>query len=206
MIDARPSSSHSNKGRRFPPEVLTPDEVRQLLHAAEDGSWVGTRNRALLTVVYRTGLRCSEALALLPKDINHETGSVSVLHGKGDRHRIVGIDSGALSVLEGWLAVREELGFGAEHSVFCTRHGTAVKGAYVRWLLPRLAAKAGILKRVHAHGLRHTHAFELAMEGVPMPIIQRQLGHRNLSTTDTYLSHIAPATVIETIGAREWRP
>jgi site-specific recombinase XerD len=109
-------------------------------------------------------------------------------------------------ILEEWLRVREELGFDPTHPVFCTRHGTAVKGAYVRWLLPRLAEKAGILKRVHAHGLRHTHAYELAMEGVPMPIIQRQLGHRNLSTTNTYLSHSAPTKVIETIGAREWRP
>ena len=58
---------------------------------------------------------------------------------------------------------------------------------------------------MHAHGLRHTHAYELAMEGVPTPIIQRQLGHTNLSTTNTYLSHIAPTKVIETIGAREWR-
>jgi hypothetical protein len=62
--------------------------------------------------------------------------------------------------------------------------------------MPRLAAKANIEKRVHAHGLRHTHASELAREGVPMNVIQAQLGHSNLGTTSRYLAHIAPAEVI----------
>jgi site-specific recombinase XerD len=57
---------------------------------------------------------------------------------------------------------------------------------------PKLAAKAGVDKRVHPHGLRHAHAYELTMEGVEMPIIQRQLGHTSLATTDRYLNHIAP--------------
>jgi site-specific recombinase XerD len=76
----------------------------------------------------------------------------------------------------------------------------------VRTALPRLARRAGISKRVHPHGLRHTHAYELMMEGVPMAIIQRQLGHLSLATTNTYLAHIAPKEVIEAIGKREWSP
>ncbi len=62
--------------------------------------------------------------------------------------------------------------------------------SYVRTLLPQLARQASIHKRVHPHGLRHTHAYELTMEGVPMPIIQRQLGHPSLATTDRYLAHV----------------
>ena len=79
-----------------------------------------------------------------------------------------------------------------------------MSGSYVRTLLPRLARQAGIEKRVHAHGLRHTHAFELLMEGVEIPVIQRQLGHMSLQTTDTYLSHIAPRDVIRRISERSW--
>lgn len=60
--------------------------------------------------------------------------------------------------------------------------GASLHQSYVRTLLPRLAAKAGIEKRVHPHGLRHTLAYELMMEGVPVPIIQRQLGHASLAT------------------------
>ena len=79
-----------------------------------------------------------------------------------------------------------------------------MKGSYVRTLLPRLADKAGIEKRVHPHGLRHTHAFELMMEGVPVPIIQQQLGHASLATTDRYLRHIAPRDVVMAMQARDW--
>jgi len=79
-----------------------------------------------------------------------------------------------------------------------------LKPSYVRTALPRLAAKAGIEKRVHAHALRHTLAFELMMEGVPVPIIQRQLGHASLATTQRYLDHIAPKDVIEVMQGRTW--
>ena len=74
----------------------------------------------------------------------------------------------------------------------------------MRTLLPRVAAKAGIDKRVHPHGLRDTMAYELMMEGVPVPIIQQQLGHASLATTDLYLRHIAPADVIGAMKEREW--
>jgi site-specific recombinase XerD len=74
----------------------------------------------------------------------------------------------------------------------------------VREMLVRNARRAGIEKRVHPHGLRHTMAYELLMEGIPIPIIQRQLGHASLQTTDTYLSHIAPRQVLEVMADRNW--
>ena len=76
----------------------------------------------------------------------------------------------------------------------------------MRHLLPRLAAKAGIEKRVHPHALRHTHAAELAREGVPLNLIQAQLGHSNVATTSRYLAHIAPVEVSETMRQRTWEP
>ncbi|MGQ0848742.1 MAG: tyrosine-type recombinase/integrase [Actinomycetota bacterium] len=69
-----------------------------------------------------------------------------------------------------------------------------------------VARQAGIEKRVHPHGLRHTHAYELMMEGVEIAIIQRQLGHVSLATTAIHLNHIAPRQVIETMRKRAWRP
>lgn len=75
---------------------------------------------------------------------------------------------------------------------------------YVRLLLPRLAAKCGIEKRVHAHGFRHTHTAELAAEGVPVNVISRQLGHANTSVTARYLDHVAPADVIAAMQHRTW--
>jgi integrase/recombinase XerD len=64
--------------------------------------------------------------------------------------------------------------------------------------------KAGIDKRVHPHALRHTHAFEVTMEGVPVPVIQQQLGHASLETTSRYLYHLAPRDLINRMQAREW--
>ena len=196
----------ANKGRRYPAEVLTPDEVRALLAQCSETSTLGLRHRALITVLYRTGVRCSEALALSVKDIDLQVGSVAVLHGKGDRRRTVGIDPGATTIVDQWIRRRSALGLSADAPLFCTLRGTPMDSAQVRLLLPRLARKAGIAKRVHPHGLRHTHAYELMMEGVAMPIIQRQLGHASLATTDTYLSHIAPKQVLDAITSREWTP
>ncbi len=79
-----------------------------------------------------------------------------------------------------------------------------MKDAYVRALLPRLARKAGVEKRVHAHGLRHSHAAELAAEGLPTNLVQAQLGHSSLATTDRYLRHIAPQQLIDAVRRRAW--
>ncbi len=199
-----PDRVPANKGKRYPAEILTPDEVRALIHRCPTDTPVGLRNRALITLLYRTGLRCSEALHLMPKDIDASIGSVTVLRGKGGRRRTVGIDPGAIDVLDDWTERRRELGIDGSSPLFCSLSGGVLSGSYVRTLFPVLGRQAGIEKRVHPHGLRHTHAFELLMEGIEIPVIQRQLGHLSLQTTDTYLSHIAPRDVIRRINERTW--
>jgi len=195
-----------NKGKRYPAEILTPEEVRSLFGQISITSSIGLRNRAVITVLYRAGLRHAEALALLEKDVDLSGGAIAVLHGKGDRRRTVGIDPGACEVIRLWIERRRRLGFGPEVPLFCTLQGRPMKQSYMKHLLPRLAQQARIGKRVHAHGLRHTHAYELMMEGVEIPIIQRQLGHVSLATTSVYLNHIAPRQVIETMRKRDWTP
>ena len=191
--------------RRYPPEVLTDAEACGLLDACGQRP-TGLRNRALITVLYRAGLRISEALDLCPKDIDLESGSIRVLHGKGGRARTVGIDPAAGNVVRAWPAVRAQRRVGSGQPVFCTLYGDRMTNAYVRAMLPRLARKAGIEKRVHAHGLRHTHAAQLRAEGIDIGIISKQLGHSSIATTARYLDHIAPQQVIETIRQRNWRP
>ncbi len=211
MVDVTRPGYHrervpASKGKTFPVEILTPDDVRALAAQCSITSSSGLRHRALIVLLYRTGLRISEALALRPKDVNLEIGSVTVLHGKGDRLRTVGIDPGANPHIEAWIERRETLEPPSPAPLFRTLRGGQMNSSDVRRLLPRLARRAGIEKRVHAHGFRHTHAYELVMEGVSMPIIQRQLGHASLATTSTHLSHIAPKLVIETMGKRVWSP
>jgi site-specific recombinase XerD len=164
----------------------------------------GVRNKALLAVLYRSGLRISEALALRPKDLDRKAGTVRVLHGKGDKARTVGLDDGAWGLLDSWLAKREKLGISPRASVFSTLDGKPVLPSYIRALLPRLARKAGIAKRVHAHGLRHSMAAELRQEGIDIGIISKQLGHSSVGTTARYFDQLKEQVVIDTIKARGW--
>jgi site-specific recombinase XerD len=194
----------ANKGKKLPPEPLSPDEVKALIRACSTRAATGIRNRALIATLYRAGLRISEALALLPKDLDAANSTIRVLHGKGDHDRVVGLDAGAWAILQLWLDRRAAAGINGHARVFCTLKGRPVKSAYVRTLLPRLARKAGIDKRVHAHGLRHTHAYELAGEGTPIHIIQCQLGHSSLATTDRYVKHLNPSALVEAMKSRTW--
>jgi site-specific recombinase XerD len=193
-----------NKGKTYPPEVLTEDEVKSLIRACSNRAPTGIRNRALITVLYRVGLRLSEALALKPKDIDPNAGTVTVLHGKGDKRRVVGLDPGSMAILLRWVDKRHEYGLTGRSTLFSTLQGRPLHSSYARTLLHRLGAKAGIEKRVHPHGLRHSMSYDLMMEGVPVPIIQQQLGHTSLATTQRYLDHIAPKELVETMQRREF--
>jgi site-specific recombinase XerD len=115
-------------------------------------------------------------LNLCLKDPDAGAWSIRVLSGKGGRTRTVGIDAGALAILAAWSTYRAAYPVRDGQPLFCTRSGRAVTTAYIRRLLPHLAGLAGIAKRVHAHGLRHTHAAELRGEGVDIGIISKQLG------------------------------
>ena len=79
----------------------------------------GVAEPALIALLWRTGLRVSEALALYPKDVDLERGTVTVLHGKGDRDRVVGIDAAASAILQPWTDQRRELGLTYRHPLFC---------------------------------------------------------------------------------------
>lgn len=186
--------------KKYPPEPLALDEVRRLMDACGSQSSIGLRNRALIAVVWRAGLRIAEALALEPRDI--ENGIVRVRLGKGSRSRVVAIDAGAAAVLQAWVDRKAQLGIAGP--IFSTLKGTPVLTSYVRNLLPRLARKAGIAKRCHAHGLRHSFAAGLADERVDVRVIQRALGHSSLQTTQNYVDHLRPRAVIETLLNRTW--
>ena len=204
MIFTAIAPAPANKGKKLPAEPLAPEEVKALIRSCSTRAATGVRNRALIVTLYRAGLRISEALALYPKDLDPANSTIRVLHGKNDQARTVGLDAGAWAILQLWLDRRAALGINGHCRVFSTLRGRPVKPAYVRTLLPRLARKAGIVKRCHAHGLRHTHAYELAGEGTPIHLIQAQLGHRNAATTDRYIRHLCPSEVVEAMKARTW--
>ena len=196
-------STSKTKGRKFPIEVLTDKEVLALIGKCSPRCVTGIRNRALIVALWRGMLRVSEALAL--KQADFDGASIRVLNGKGGKARVVGIDPTASAVIEAWANYRKEkLKFNGNKPFFCTLEGKPVQSVYVRNLMKRLAEKAGIEKRVHPHGLRHTGASELLSEGINIGIISKQLGHSSIATTHRYINHINPAEVIDAMSQRTW--
>lgn len=196
----------ANKGRTYPAEPLTPVEVSRLFGVCSRRSSTGLRNRALIALLYRGGLRCQEALDVYPKDLDVDAGVLRVLEGKGKKPRTIGLDAGTLDILAAWMLARGKLGHNGRQPLICTLDGKPLASAYVRSLLPRLAKKAGIEKRVHAHGMRHTYASELRAEGVEVGLISKLLGHSSIVTTARYLDHVNPQAAIDAAKNRKWEP
>jgi site-specific recombinase XerD len=163
----------------------------------------GWRLRATVVVLWRAGLRIQEAVELVEHDLDHRRGSILVRRGKGGRRREVGMDEWGWEQLRPWLNTRPELPVGP---LFCIidgpTRGRPWSGAAVRTEFRRLAAHACVRRRIAPHQLRHAHALELAREGVPLNIIQRQLGHATLGTTSIYLQGIDPEEIIATVHTR----
>lgn len=193
------------KGDR-PPEPLATGEVKRLLTACGGESLSAMRNHAMLTVMWRCGLRCSEALSLRLGDVNFEHGSIRIRFGKGRKARTVGADDGTLAVIGVWAEARALAGIGPG-PLFCRVHpqrGQPLSSRYVRKVMAKLGVEAGIGHRVHPHGLRHSFAVDSVREGIPTPLISRQLGHSSVGTTETYLQGLHPAETVDRYRARVW--
>jgi site-specific recombinase XerD len=191
-----------NKGLRYPADPPRVEEIVAVMRHAGAGIHAD-RVRALIVVLWRSGLRVSEALALSEGDLDERRGSVLVRRGKNGKRREVGMDDWAWDQLRPWLDVRAALPVGR---LFCvidgpTRGRPWAPGA-VRTQLRRLAAEAGVRRRFAPHQLRHAHAVEMAREGVPLNVIQRQLGHTDLGVTSVYLQGIDNDEVINTVRGR----
>jgi site-specific recombinase XerD len=163
----------------------------------------GRRLRALIVLLWRAGLRISEALALHESDLDRERGAVLVRRGKGGKRREVGMDRWAWEQLDSWLKIRRELPLGA---LLCVIHGPTAgrhwEPSAARKQLHHAAAAADVRRRFAPHRLRHAHAVEMAHEGVPLVVIQRQLGHANLGITSIYLQGIDSSEIISTVHGR----
>src|ERR687883_1584700 len=194
--------SSRNKGMRYPADPPTVEEVVAVIRAAGD-TVHGQRLRGLIVVLWRAGLRISEALTLAEADLDPRRGAVLVRRGKGGRRREVGMDDWAWEQLQPWLTARVDLPVGP---LLCIAtgptRGRAWSAGAARVELRQAAARAGVRRRFAPHQLRLAHAVEMAREGVPLIVIQRQLGHSNLGITSVYLQGIDSGEIIETVHAR----
>ncbi|MBW2444641.1 MAG: site-specific tyrosine recombinase XerD [Deltaproteobacteria bacterium] len=196
---------------RFPkplPRILRPDETQALLDAADPDDPLGCRDRAMLELLYGSGLRVSELVSLPLAGLDRRAGLVRVL-GKGRKERIVPVGEPALEALELYLAearpILERVARRDTDAVFLSRRGTAMTRQNFFERLRGLARAAGIPReRVSPHVLRHAFATDLLEGGADLRAVQEMLGHADLSTTEIY-THVSRKRLRETVETRHPR-
>ena len=190
ITDPTAQVSAPKLGRALP-EALTEPEVERLLAAPDIADPIGLRDRAMLELLYATGLRVSELVSLESSSLNLRQGVVRVI-GKGGKERLVPLGEEALDWLdrfsrEGRVAI---LGSRTSIAVFPTRRGRAMSRQAFWQLIKRYALIGGIHKHLSPHTLRHSFATHLLNHGADLRVIQMLLGHSDLSTTQIY-THVA---------------
>ncbi|MEZ5537582.1 MAG: site-specific tyrosine recombinase XerD [Thiolinea sp.] len=199
VLENDPSAQIDSPARgRTLPGTLSEQDVDALLSNPDTGSVLGLRDRAMLELLYATGLRVSELTAITGSRISLQHGIVRIL-GKGGKERLVPMGEEALDWLNQYLSMaRPELmqGKGVCEQVFVTSRGTGMTRQAFWYLIKRHAQAAGIIKPVSPHTLRHAFATHLLNHGADLRVVQMLLGHSDLSTTQIY-THVAKARLQE---------
>ena len=169
------------------PEVLSLDEVNRLVEAVDLSTPEGHRNRAMMEMLYGSGLRVSELTGLRLSDIYREEGYLLV-RGKGSKQRLVPISPEANKWFGYWLEDRSHLDIKPEATdiAFLNRYGRQLTRAMIFTIIKRLAETAGIHKVISPHTLRHSFATHLLQNGADLRVIQQLLGHEQITTTEIY--------------------
>ncbi len=173
------------------PDALTEAQVESLIAAPDTTNAFGLRDRAMLELLYATGLRVSELVTLTITQVNRRQGVLRV-SGKGNKERLVPIGDQALEWLATYLRDGRGLILGARQSdaLFPSRAGRAMTRQGFWQLIKRHAVKAGIRKALSPHTLRHAFATHLLNHGADLRVVQMLLGHSDISTTQIY-THVA---------------
>jgi integrase/recombinase XerD len=173
-------------GRKLP-TLLTRDEISALLAAPDPRSAAGRRDRAMLELLYATGLRVSELVALELNDVDLEA-RVLVARGKGSKERLVPVGAPAAEAVGAYLATAREALLRGRRSkdLFVTPRGGRMTRQGFAKLLDRYARKAGIRRRISPHKLRHSFATHLLEGGADLRAVQAMLGHADVTTTQIY--------------------
>lgn len=169
------------------PNTLTLEEVNKLVEAVDLSKAEGHRNRAMMEMLYGSGLRVSELVNLKLSDMYRQE-QYMLIHGKGSKERLVPISPEADKWFDYWLEDRGHLTIetGQEDYAFLNCRGHQLTRMMVFTIIRRLAAAAGIKKTISPHTLRHSFATHLLQNGADLRIIQQLLGHENITTTEIY--------------------
>ncbi len=172
------------------PKVLTVKEVEELLRAPDEKEPRGVRDRAMLEVLYGSGLRVSELVTLRPADVNLDEGFL-ICRGKGGKERIVPLGREACASVGRYLReVRPRFEAGQSPFLFLTRRGKEFTRQGFWKLLKAYAVKAGLAAKISPHTLRHSFATHLLERGADLRSVQLMLGHSQITTTQIY-THVS---------------
>ncbi|MEP7012559.1 MAG: tyrosine recombinase XerC [Acidobacteriota bacterium] len=197
IVKANPAQGvRTPKAPKTLPRHLRPGEIESLLAAPDVNETFGHRDRAILELLYATGLRVGELVSLDWSDLDLSARTLRVI-GKGNKERMLPFNRAAESALRDWLARWEPLADPARlaadpseaEPVFLSSKGRRLSDRSVRRILDRHVAAASLAAGVHPHTLRHTFATHLLENGADLRAIQELLGHSSLSTTQKY-THI----------------
>lgn len=178
------------------PDTLSIDEVGTLLDACPDETPTQLRDKALLEILYATGARISEVLALVVDDIA-ETRDFIKVTGKGDKQRVVPVGGAAQRALEAYLVRgRPALSEGKSHAVFLNKRGGALSRQSAWTIIKDAASRAGLDKEISPHTMRHSFATHLLEGGADVRTVQELLGHASVTTTQIY-THVTPENLRE---------
>jgi integrase/recombinase XerD len=177
----------SPRTTRSLPEVLSLDEVDSLLNQPDSSSPIGMRDKAMLELLYATGLRVSELTNLVLNNINLEAGYLMVL-GKGAKQRIVPMGQEALHWLKRYLEESRKRLLGSNRSprAFVSQWGRGMTRQCFWKIIKKYALMAGMRKKISPHTLRHSFASHLLEGGADLRSVQTLLGHVDISTTQIY--------------------
>ncbi|UTX35968.1 site-specific tyrosine recombinase XerD [Ligilactobacillus salivarius] len=175
------------KKKQHLPQVLTKEEVEKLLHSPNTGQVLGLRDRAMLELMYATGLRISEIINLKLEDLHLTMGTLQTL-GKGHKERIVPVGDEAIKWVNRYLeeARPKLLKQKRSNYLFLNFHGNNLTRQGVWKNLKAEVRKAGIQKNITPHTLRHSFATHILENGADLRIVQELLGHADISTTQIY--------------------
>jgi site-specific recombinase XerD len=180
------------------PKVLTADEQRALVAQPNPRYLSGLRNRCLIRVGLEAGLRAGELVALKPEHLDMRTCRLVVREGKGAKDRVLWVTDDLRNLVGRWLERRPQ-----SEWLFCTRDGDQINTRYLRTMVKHYAVKAGIAEaeRVTPHVLRHTFATDLLRETKNIRLVQKALGHSDVSTTMIY-THVFDEELEEALRRR----
>jgi len=169
------------------PSFLTREEMEKLLNAPDLATPLGQRDRAILELLYASGLRVSELVSLTPEQVDLNSNEIRVW-GKGSKERMVLMGQPAAEALKNYIGEGRLKLMGKKKSsaLFLDRYGQRLTERSVQRLLEQYAKKAGIGKRVHPHMLRHTFATHMLDGGADLRVVQELLGHARLTSTQIY--------------------